>query len=263
MNKILLSTVAVLGLGLGSAALAADMPLKARPAPVAAPVVYSWTGCYIGGNVGGGWARTKQTQIAKVGGPAINPANDFGSSDDSAVIGGGQVGCDYQFGGSWVIGAQGMFDFGDIDSSHVVPTAFPGFPVGAFNSLNTTKNVFTATARLGYLVTPQMLAYVKGGGAWARTDHIFNGTIPAPFLSESATDVDRQGWTVGGGVEWMFAPGWSIFGEYNHMDFDRKNISFIAGPATVGAPDIISTRLTVNQALFGVNYKLNWLGLAQ
>jgi outer membrane immunogenic protein len=256
-SKLIALLGGALSLGLVNAASAADMAVKARPV-VAPVVVYNWTGCYIGGNVGGGWARTNQTQIAKVGGPAIIPNNNFGSSEDVDVIGGAQIGCDYQFGGRWVVGVQGMFDFGDIRSSHVVPTAFPGFPVGAFVSENRTKDIFTATARLGYLFTPQVLGYVKGGGAWARVDHIFNGTIPTPFLSESATGVNRDGWTVGGGVEWMFAPGWSVFGEYNYMDFGRKDIAFTAGPATVGAADVVSTRLTVQTALAGVNYKFNW-----
>jgi outer membrane immunogenic protein len=245
------SIVSLAGFG---AASAADMAVKARPAPV---VAYSWTGCYIGGNVGGGWARTEQTQIAKVGGPAIIPNNDFGSSSGSDVVGGGQIGCDYQFSGNWVVGVQGMFDFGRIGSTHIVPTAFPGFPVGSFASVNTTKDIITATARVGYLFTPQVLGYVKGGGAWARVDHIFNGFVPAPFLSESAT-VDRQGWTIGGGVEWMFARNWSAFGEFNYMDFGRKDINFTAGPATIGAPDVVRTRYTTATALFGVNYKFNW-----
>jgi outer membrane immunogenic protein len=253
-----LASVVSLGIGGLGAASAADMAVKARPMVAPPVVVYNWTGCYIGGNVGGGWARTEQTQIAKVGGPLIIPNNDFGTSDSNNVIGGAQIGCDYQFAGNWVVGVQGMFDFGTIHSSHNVPTAFPGFPVGAFVSENRIKDVFTATGRVGYLFAPQVLGYVKGGGAWTRVDHIFNGTIPTFFLSESATGVDRQGWTVGGGLEWMFAPGWSVFGEFNYMDFGLKNIAFIAGPATVGAPDIVRTRLTMETALVGVNYKFNW-----
>jgi outer membrane immunogenic protein len=254
-----LATVVSFGVtGIGAAA-AADMAVKAaRPMPPPV-VVYNWTGCYIGGNVGGGWARTEQTQIAKVGGPAIIPNNDFGSSDASNVIGGGQIGCDYQVPGSrWVLGVQGMFDFGTIHSTHVEPTAFPGFPVGAFISDNRTKDIFTATARVGYLFAPQVLAYVKGGGAWTRADHTFTGTIPFIFLSESALGVDRQGWTIGGGLEWMLAPGWSVFAEFNYMDFGRKDISFVPGPATVGAADVVRTRLTTETALVGVNWKFNW-----
>ena len=97
-----------------------------------------------------------------------------------------------------------------------------------------------------------------GGGAWTRQDYTFIGTVPVTFLSENALGVDRQGWTVGGGLEWMFAPGWSVFGEFNYMDFGRKDINFVAGPATVGAPDVIRTRLTVETGVIGVNYKFNW-----
>ncbi len=259
MTNLLRSSVAMAAL-LAGPAMAADMQVKARP-PAPAPVaVYNWTGCYIGGNVGFGRARTSQSQIAKVGGPVIVPPNDFGASDDSEFIGGGQIGCDYQV-NNWVLGLQGKVDFGDIRSSHGVPTAFPGFPAPtSFTSINRTKNVVTATARAGYLFTPAVLAYVKGGGAWARTDHTFIGHVPTDFLSESAADITRQGWTVGGGLEWMVASGWSVFGEYNYMDFGRKDISFVAGPLTVGAADIVRTHLTTQQALFGVNYRFNWAG---
>src|ERR1700760_2596846 len=236
---------------------AADMAVKARP--MAAPVVtYNWSGCYIGGNVGGAGARTEQTQIAKVGGPAIVPNNDFGRSDGTTGIGGAQIGCDYQFAGRWVVGVQGMYDYARINDTHVVPTAFPGFPVGSFISQNQTKDIFTATARVGFLFVPQLLGYVKGGGAWTRQDYTFIGTVPVTFLSENALGVDRQGWTVGGGVEWMFAHGWSVFGEFNYMDFGRKDVNFVAGPGTVGAPDVIRTRLTVETGVIGVNYKFNW-----
>jgi outer membrane immunogenic protein len=58
----------------------------------------------------------------------------------------------------------------------------------------------------------------------------------------------------------MFAPGWSVFGEFNYMDFGRKDISFVAAPGTVGVADVVHTRLQVEQALVGVNYKFNWGG---
>jgi len=262
MKKFLTGSIAAIVMAAAVPAFAADMAPRYSKAPMAPPVVvYNWTGCYIGGNVGGGWARTEQTQIAKVGGPVIIPNNDFGRSDGNGdVVGGGQIGCDYQFAGNWVVGVQAMGDYANLRSSHVVPTAFPGFPVGAFISNNRVNYTVTATGRIGYLFAPQVLGYVKGGAAWANQDHNFIGTIPATFLSESANNVDRFGWTVGGGLEWMFAPGWSVFGEYNYMDFGRKDIGFIAGPATVGAPDIVSTRLTVQQGLVGVNYKFNWGG---
>jgi outer membrane immunogenic protein len=259
MKKFLLASAALVATGMSIPAIAADMPVKAiYKAPL--PVVYAWTGCYIGGNIGSGRARTDQSQIATVGGAAIVPPNDFGNSQNDHFIGGGQIGCDYQFAGNFVVGVQGMFDFGRFSSTHVVPTAFPGFPVGSFISQNDTKNVFTATGRVGYLFLPQVLGYIKGGAAWTRADHTFIGTVPVTFLSENALGISRQGWTVGGGLEWMFMHGWSMFGEYNYMDFGRKDINFVAGPATVGAPDVIRTRLEIQQVLVGINYKFGWGG---
>src|ERR1700726_3254813 len=104
---------ALLAMGAG-AAEAADLPMKAPP--MAAPVMtYNWTGCYIGGNVGGGWAHTRQEF-------ALTPFTGtlFSDSRGSDVIGGAQVGCDYQF-DRFVIGAQGQFDFGRINSSAIEP----------------------------------------------------------------------------------------------------------------------------------------------
>ena len=251
----MLGIVAVVAVG--GPTLAADLPVKAPPI---VPTIYNWSGCYIGGNVGGGWARVSQEQVANVGGPAINPPNDFGASRGSSFVGGGQIGCDYRFAGGWVVGVQAMFDFAKINSSHIEPTAFPGFPIGSFISQNHAKNVFTATGRVGYLFAPQVLGYLKGGLAWTQVDQEFIGTVPRTFLSESVSNVNLTGWTIGGGVEWMFAPGWSAFGEFNYMDFGRRDISFVAGPGTVGAPDVVRTRYTIETALVGVNYKFNWGG---
>lgn len=246
----LVAVSAILGI---SAASAADMAVKARP--MVAPVVtYNWTGCYIGGNIGGGWHKIEQTGVSQVGGVAIVPPLAFGSSEDSQFIGGAQIGCDYQFAGNWVVGVQGMFDFGNINSRNNNPA---DLRLAGFYQQSRTRDIFTGTARLGYLFAPQVLGYVKGGGAWTNTSTQVFGTIPTTFLSEFASS-DRSGWTIGGGLEWMFAPNWSVFGEYNYMDFGRRDINFTAGPGTFGLPTIISTRLTMQTALVGVNYKFNW-----
>jgi outer membrane immunogenic protein len=251
MKRFLIAVASLAALSTATPASAADLAArpytKAPPPPV---VVYNWTGCYVGGNVGGGWQRTSQDRVAVVTGTAIVPPNDFGSGDGSAFIGGAQVGCDYQFGGNWLVGVQGMFDFGNIRENHANPS-FPGFA-----DQTTVKDVFTVTGRLGYLFAPQLLGYVKGGGAWARVDYV--NFAPGGGLSETANGVDRTGWTVGGGLEWMFAPGWSVFGEFNYLDFGRKDISFVAAPGTVGAASVLRTKLEVEQFLVGVNYKFNF-----
>ncbi len=258
MYKFLTNTIAVIALGMALPAWAADIAPYYSKAPVAASITtYNWTGCYIGGNVGGASARIEQTRVRDVTG--VPAQANFGSSEGSNVMGGAQIGCDYQFSPQWVVGLQGMFDFGSVDSSHAIPTAFAGAPIGSFSSQGRTKDVFTVTGRLGYLLVPSVLGYVKGGGAWTQTNYAVFGSIPGPFLSESANN-NRAGWTVGGGLEWMFLPGWSVFGEYNYADFGHGDVAFTAAPGTVGAADVVSTRLIVQQAMAGLNYKFNWGG---
>jgi outer membrane immunogenic protein len=247
-------------LGLGAApALAADLPVKApRPAPIAMAPVYNWTGCYIGGHVGGGWFRDDQTRVGIVPLPGAAPGaplnNDFGSGRGSSFIGGGQAGCDYQFANTWVVGIQGMGSFGRLRETHVNPS----FPT--FFSETTIKHLITATGRVGYLVVPEVLLYVKGGAAWTRAEHVSTGTVPIVFLSESATS-DRFGWTVGGGLEWMFAQGWSVFAEYNYLDFGTERVTFTRGPlAVAGFETIADIRVRAHTAMVGLNYKFNFGG---
>src|SRR5215510_10991860 len=93
---------------LGNSAIAADMPVKARPAPPPAPL-YLWTGCYIGGNIG--WSEISTHFEDHFTG------EDDGRLSKSGFAGGGQVGCDFQFAPNWVFGVQGMFDGTDISRS--------------------------------------------------------------------------------------------------------------------------------------------------
>jgi outer membrane immunogenic protein len=247
MKRALVS-LSILGFALAPA-FAADLPVKARPMAPAAVVAYNWSGCYIGGNVGAGWLRDDQTRIGNVAGGVFN--DNMGSGSHTNLIGGGQIGCDYQFASSWVVGLQGMVNFGSNTESHANPT-FAGF-----RDETTLKHTVTGTARLGYLFAPQVLGYVKGGAAFARVD--YTNFQPSGALSETASET-RLGWTIGGGVEWMFAQGWSVFGEFNYLDFGTRDVAFTAAPGTVNPASIIRTRLSESQALFGVNYKFNWAG---
>src|SRR4051812_50220006 len=108
MKKIVISIAAIAAFT--GSAIAADMAPRYAKAPPPAPVtVYNWTGCYVGGNVGGGWARTDQTRVSGLG--VLFPA-DYGSSGNSQVIGGGRIGGGYQFAGNLVGGVQGSDEFG-------------------------------------------------------------------------------------------------------------------------------------------------------
>jgi outer membrane immunogenic protein len=161
----------------------------------------------VGGNIGYGWQRTSTTDVDPF--DAGHP-DDVGSGTGSGVVGGGQVGCDYQFAGNWVVGIQGMFDGAGVNESHIVPFSYSG-DTTEYHSAKADW-FGTLTARLGYAVSPDTLLYVKGGGAWVHdtfTNADPSGTFYPPFSGQATTT--RTGWTIGGGGEYKFSVNWSVF----------------------------------------------------
>jgi outer membrane immunogenic protein len=98
MKKLLVAGIAAAAF-YGAPALAADLPVKAPARAYVAPApLFSWTGCYIGGNIGVGWKALRSS----------DPDGDVEADKTfSGFVGGGQVGCDYQS-GPWAVGIQGM-----------------------------------------------------------------------------------------------------------------------------------------------------------
>jgi outer membrane immunogenic protein len=213
---------------LANTATAADMPVKAPPAP--APVS-TWTGCYIGGNIG--WANVSTHFDDAVLG------ND-GRLSKSGFAGGGQIGCDYQFASNWVFGVQGMFDGADINRSHV------GIINDEFTFHSDVRWFATITARLGYLVTPSFLFYAKGG--WGTVNQRFSVTdnISGDVFS---TDRNSSGGDVGVGFEWMFTPNWTFFVEWDHIFLNHTSIRAIDFE--------IDDRIhrDFDKVLFGINWR--------
>jgi outer membrane immunogenic protein len=111
LNKITTCVAAVAAL-LGTSAFAADMAVKAPPSPPPAPV-YSWTGWYVGGNVGYSWGDA-QPNIAgngSIGVVATTITTPFSFADSSStrldgIVGGGQIGYNFQFSPRWVLGLE-------------------------------------------------------------------------------------------------------------------------------------------------------------
>jgi outer membrane immunogenic protein len=246
-SKVVFSAIAAISVSSMGAAFAADLPVKAPPAPP--PMMTNWSGCYVGGNVGGGFGSQTQYRTDQIGVGAL--AANYGSERDSAFIGGGQIGCDYQFSGNGLIGIQGQIDGGSINGSHVLPS-FPTF------TMHDKITYFdTVTARVGWIFTPQVMGYLKGGVAWARTSDTL--LQPSGALSEN-TSFNRTGATVGAGVEYMFAPGWSVFGEYNYIDFGAGSVAFTAAPGLLPVGEHVNIVENVQTVTVGVNYKFNWGG---
>lgn len=252
MSRVSLAIIAAVStVALSQIASAADLPRKAPASAPPPPAVHSWTGCYLGGNVGGGWQRNHFVDPIT----GINAGSDTGTG----VVGGAQIGCDYQS-ANWVFGIQGMFDWTNADNSH----QWPGFEA---DTLGTKAKWFaTLTGRIGYAVQPQALIYLKGGAAWLHND--YSDSCPATVACTNnlggigyfgSADTTRTGWTIGGGFEYAFVRNWSVFVEYAYMDFGSRNETLTYHNAAGGAlnPATFNIKHTFQTALVGVNYRFN------
>jgi outer membrane immunogenic protein len=215
MKKFLVTTIALAALA-GAPAMAADL---SRPVYKAPPPVFSWTGCYVGGNAGALMVHREFTDRL-VGDPFFGQTFDLNTTN---MIGGIQGGCNYQFAGGWVVGIQGDYDWtlGHTGDNKSIGVFFNGL-TGSF----TTKNLGSVTGRVGY-AQDRFLYYVKGGAAWERDDFFIafaNGSVA------SLTGNSRSGWTVGVGGEWAFTNWITTFIEYDYYGFGNNSDNFVCGP---------------------------------
>ncbi len=223
---------------LSVSAFAADMPVKAPVyrTPIATP--YNWTGCYIGAEGGGNWGSSSADS-------AIGTKVD--SHNLSGGLAGGTVGCNYQM-DSWVFGVEGDFSWTNKKGSSNL--AAPVFNT-AFSETIKESWISTLRGRVGYALYNSWLLYATGGVAWARANVDEFNTAGALVGSDAHT---MSGGTVGGGVEWMFAPQWSVKAEYLHVWF--ANSDFLNGITGV-TPE--TRHLSDDIFRVGLNYQF-WSG---
>jgi outer membrane immunogenic protein len=217
----------------GAPAFAADLPVRAHPAPVAPIPVFSWTGFYLGANIGGAWSKSTITDA--VTGASL-------STSDSGFIGGGQFGYNWQI-SNWILGVEGDIDGTTISkTSNAVPTAF-----GTLQATASTDWIATLAGRVGYGFDRWMI-YGKGGGAWVQNSATLSNLTTGASASASNTN---SGWMAGVGAEWAFAGPWSAKIEYNHIHLDNWS------PSTSSV--IINDRLNLSRHIdlvkFGINYR--------
>jgi outer membrane immunogenic protein len=243
MKKLLLLASAFAALFVAPAG-ATDLPPPAapvyRPAPIYAPVAfYRWTGCYIGGNGGGLWAHRDWNGTFGFG--------TFGSQTTSGGLGGFQGGCDYQV-GHWVIGVAGDYDWSSASTNNL-NNAFPLIT----NQAN-TKSLASLTFRTGY-AWERFLGYVKGGGAWLRSDLSIQ---TAGTTLTTVSDNSPRGWTIGVGGEYAFLDWLSAFVEYDYYNFRNDNQNFactVAVPCRTFINIPVSLNTNVNVIKVGVNVR--------
>jgi outer membrane immunogenic protein len=224
-KKLALAVVAASAL-LTTTAFAADMAPRYTKAPPPAPVaIYNWTGFYIGAHVGGGWNESDTSTIFLPSAAAFNALPFTVSHDHSGVMAGGQIGYNFQT-NNWVFGIEADASWTDWSSGYTVGPILDaaGVPIaGSFQTAATDFDFFgTVRGRLGVAVNNWLL-YATGGLAYADIRHTVLTAFPPPagvgsaFTGTSGDDF-RAGWTVGAGVEWGFAPNWSLKAEYLYYD---------------------------------------------
>lgn len=223
MKKLLLLGVAFATLTVGSA-LAADLgrrPIYKAPPPAPPPLVYNWTGFYVGGYVGGAFPEQDVTATDLDGFNLAGHSWDYRL--DNSFIGGGTLGYNWQFPGSpWLVGIEGEGGYMRLTGSAPDPllaTTVSSARMGDWYAV--------LAGRLGWLATPQWLLYAKGGAAWTDLNADVTDPLLVPTASGSKT---TTGWAAGGGAEWMFAPQWSAKVEYLFLGFD-DNVEACGGAA--------------------------------
>jgi outer membrane immunogenic protein len=273
MKKLFLASVAMVALSAGSSALAADMPVKARPLPPPPPP-WSWSGFYIGVQGGGGLGTTddnllsiQQCNAAGVCNPTqvLNPP---GLARDSYLLsgwhGGGTIGWNWQT-GPIVFGVEGDISGSNIEGTSGCSQGITAFFSGKVSSCSTKMTWFaTATGRLGFAIDHALL-YVKAGGAWAHFDRNTNtGFVSAApsgvAFSAPTVGENRSGFTFGAGIEYAFWGNWSAKLEYDYMDFGTKTFSFLTTqpPAGNTVNSTFEDRERVHVVRAGLNYRFNW-----
>jgi outer membrane immunogenic protein len=276
MKKFLLGTVALAAVAAVNSASAADLPTRPiYKAPVVVPVEYSWTGCYIGVNVGGKSAHTDgSVDIAAangVGGPS--PANSFPltGNDSSTVIGGGQVGCNYQT-GHIVFGIEGDADWQRWSTTRTfagaaTPTTNLFVPGDTFDV--SSKWQASIRGRLGY-AWDRALIYATGGVGFTNvrvgTNFIPVTVLGTPFPGTIATDSQTfAGPTVGGGFEYAIWQNVSfgVEGRYTWYGSHTFNSGLVAtsanpGPVFTFAPATTTLKLNTLEVPARLNWRFGW-----
>ena len=234
-------------------AAAADMPTKVPP-PVPPPVM-SWTGPYIGINLGAAWNNAK---FSDLGVPGTNPpllygtdrgANDpFWSPNEAGFAGGGQVGYNYQT-GNFVFGVEGDFSGIANKASVIFTPPLSGLPISATSDL---EWMATVRGRLG-LAFGQVLVYGTGGVAFARFSDAWGRTFAGG--RDFAKDETRSGWVAGGGLEYMLSRNWTVRVEGLYADFGSDTFSVVNPPGNSSGTYSTKFQHTVTTARAGLNWK--------
>jgi outer membrane immunogenic protein len=256
----------VVAAALSGSAFAADLPPRTyAKAPAVAPVT-NWSGLYVGGNLGYGWG-SGNTDFSFLPSPAgFGFNNTTLGARSSGVIGGAQLGYNWQI-GSVVTGLEADIQGSGIKGSArapAIPTIVPLVPFESSLSSEHKLSWFgTVRGRLGVTVTPDLLLYGTGGLAYGRVDASANSKFVGDGEVQFPASVSKTkiGWTAGAGAEWMFARNWSAKLEYLYVDLGSESAIGDVTAIEIINPPVPRVGYTwhtrENIARVGVNYHFN------
>jgi outer membrane immunogenic protein len=240
MKRLLLGAVALIALGAVVPAVAADLPSAYSKAPSMTPLAYDWSGVYVGLNGGGGSANRCFDQTA----PAVGPE---GCHNTSGGFAGVQAGYRWQTPSSWVWGFEAQGDWASLNGSNV------SLLTPADTNRSRVDGFGLFTGQVGYAWNTALLYFKAGGAVIAdRNDLLTAGNV---FATASGTN--RWGGTVGGGIEFSFAPNWSAALEYNHLFIASNNTNFTT---VVGSTLVSNDRIHGDADLVSVHVNYRWGG---
>ena len=254
MKKLIFSTVSFLTLM--ASASAADLPTKKTP-PVAPPAPL-WTGFYAGLNIGGGWGANSGDSSVWNSDFVNGGITNFRApnSVSSGVLGGGQVGFNYQLSPMFVVGAEADFqgttlgsNSGDNQYGLLTNISSRGQVRSVLGPVGGDKSIpwfGTVRGRIGVTPIPTLFLYGTAGFAYASVQYNSG-------YQQSTTQV---GWTAGGGGEWMFMPNWSVKAEYLYTNVSGQNSN--PWGQTGNQLTNINNNTRWNLVRAGVNYHFNF-----
>jgi outer membrane immunogenic protein len=254
VKRVIVASIGVFAFG-PTISNAAD--IRARPAPYAppppvyAPPSFSWTGFYLGGNIGGAWGHRDVTDTFF--GTNVNNGNNNG-----VFIAGGQVGYNWQVGYA-VLGVEADFD--GIANNNNTGTVF----IPALGPIQVTSNnrwITTVAARFG-LTNGHWLFYGKAGGGWVGNEDFTVTNLRTGSSFSISNDNSNGGLLVGAGIEWAFAPNWSAKVEYNYLGLEDRTFTVPAGSPFFPGDNFTRGDRNVQMVKAGINYRFNWGGIAE
>jgi outer membrane immunogenic protein len=229
-------------------ALAADLGTR-PPAYKASALmpVFSWTGWYIGGNIGYGWGESTSPDVTS--NLFTFAPGTFPSLSPKGFIGGGQIGYNWQINPSWVIGLEADFQGADIKASgsNLVTN---GLIVTNASLSEKLDFLGTGRVRLGY-AAGNWLFYGSGGVAYGNVKSTINFLDGIFAGSRSET---RVGWAAGGGVNYALTPNWIVGVDYLHYDLGHTSVTAVDN--VVGLFSVTASQNVAGDIVRGViNYK--------